>query len=433
MTTPQFEPTPLYERSEEVQELVTRMPGWMVRRGTIIVLIVVAGFLFFSWEIRYPEIVHASFKLTSANAPKAILARTEGKLEKLFVHDGDKVTKGQTLAYLETTASPREVLRLDTELSAAYNVIKQGRLESLVPRNLGNYSQLGELQPVYQTFAQSLIELKAYLNGDYYSKKKYILENELTEQQAQYASLKKQQQLQQQDKQLAQDEYEADKELAKEKVIAPLELKREESYKIDRSLPYEQTKSALIQNEEQQQAKRDELLELTNQVNQHRTSFIQRLNTLLSAVNEWKSKYVVTAGLTGTVYFPGPLQENQFIADHQRLFYLDPSNSGYFGELYIPQQNFGKVKTGQKVLIKFAGYPFEQYGFVTGKISAIASVPVNDSVYLARVILPDGLTTTFHQKIIYKTGLEASGDIVTEDMRLLERLFYTVRRAVSVK
>lgn len=433
MSMTQFEPTPLSERSEEVQELVTRMPGWMVRRGTAIVLIVVTGFLFFSWEIRYPEIVHASFKLTSANSPKAILARTDGRLIKLFVHDGDEAKNGQVLAYLESTANPADVLRLDTELNAALDIVKQGELEKLASQGMVRYNQLGELQPAYQTFAQSLVELKAYLNGDYYSQKKSILQNELAEQQALASNLKKQQQLQDQDRQLAQEEYKADQKLADEKVIAPFELKREESRKIARTLPAEQTQSALIQNEEQQQAKKNELLELNSQVNQHRDLFVQRLNTLLSAVDEWKSKYVVTAGLTGRVYFPGPLQENQFVNDRQQLFYIDPSNGSYFGELYIPQQNFGKVKTGQQVLIKFAGYPFEQFGFVNGRISGIASVPVHDSVYLAKVILPDGLVTTFHQKIIYKSGLEATGDIVTDDMRLLERLFYTMRRAVSVK
>ena len=43
-------------------------------------------------------------------------------------------------------------------------------------------------------------------------------------------------------------------------------------------------------------------------------------------------------------------------------------NISYFVEMLIPQYNFGKVKQGQDVLLKFQAYPFEQYGSVLGKI-----------------------------------------------------------------
>ena len=56
----------------------------------------------------------------------------------------------------------------------------------------------------------------------------------------------------------------------------------------------------------------------------------------------------------------------------------------------MPQYNFGKLKPGQKVLLKFQAYPFQQYGSVAGKIDHISASP-SDSGYLAKVILPEGL------------------------------------------
>lgn len=101
----------------------------------------------------------------------------------------------------------------------------------------------------------------------------------------------------------------------------------------------------------------------------------------------------------------------------------------YFGELRIPQANFGRVKKGQKVLIKFQGYPFEEFGAVEGKIGGISQIPSQDNTYFPAIVeLPNGLQTNYARNLTYKTGMEASAEIITEDLRLIERVFYQIRR-----
>jgi len=39
------------------------------------------------------------------------------------------------------------------------------------------------------------------------------------------------------------------------------------------------------------------------------------------------------------------------------------------------------------------------------------------------VSFPKGLITSSHQQISFRNGVSASGEIVTEDVRLIERLF----------
>lgn len=73
--------------------------------------------------------------------------------------------------------------------------------------------------------------------------------------------------------------------------------------------------------------------------------------------------------------------------------------------------------------------PFGQYGSVIGKIGNIKSVPT-DSGCLARVILPEGLTTNYKKTLQYRDGLIAHADIITKDMRLLERFYYNVRKQI---
>jgi multidrug efflux pump subunit AcrA (membrane-fusion protein) len=418
-------------RSEEVQELLTRVPGWLLRWGITVVFAVLGLLVAGAWVIHYPDLVKASFKLTSVNAPKAVVTRSDGKLVRLFAQEGKTVSSGAVLAYLESTAQHDEVLRLSARLREAWQLARRGNLEALTNLDLENYHRLGELQTPFQTFEQTSIQLRAYLKDGFYSQKRAILEEEQIDLKALSRNLTEQHSLQEKDMALAQEDYEIQRKLAEQKVIAPLDLKREESKNLSRKMPYQQTSSALISNLSAQRAKQKEILELDKQVTEQRDNFLQALNTLQSAVDAWKIRYILTAPESGRIHFPSIIQENQHVTINQELFFIAPASTHYYGELRIPQQNFGKVQAGQEVLIKFAGYPFQEFGAVKGTIASIAEVSLRDSVFLARVALPAGLKTTYGKDLAYRTGMAASAEIITEDRRLIEKLFYQIRKLTN--
>ncbi|MFD2719666.1 HlyD family efflux transporter periplasmic adaptor subunit [Hymenobacter monticola] len=418
-------------RSEEVQELLARPPRWLLRWGITVVFLILLSVFAGAWVIHYPDLVRASFKLTTANAPKAVLARTDGKIVRLFVQEGQLVPPGATLAYLESTARHDEVIHLARELKAAWAVCRRGNLEGLRQINLSAYHQLGELQNDYQTFEQRHIQLRAYLADGFYSKKRKLLQLELIDLQTLAQQQRQQRVLQARDATLAQEDYETQRQLAEQKVIPELEFKREESKNIARQLAYQQTASVLVNNVTAQRAKQKEILELDKQVAEERDQFLQALNTLQSAVNSWQARYVLSAPVSGRVFFPGIIQENQVVATSQELFYVAPPSATYIGELRVPQQNAGKVQVGQDVLVKFAGFPYQEYGAIRGQITAIANISFKDSIFLARVALPAGLKTTYGKSLAYRTGMTASADIITADNRLLEKLFYQLRKVTE--
>jgi hypothetical protein len=74
----------------------------------------------------------------------------------------------------------------------------------------------------------------------------------------------------------------------------------------------------------------------------------------------------------------------------QTICFIKPGNSEYYAQVIIPQSNFSKVALSQQGLLKFASYPFQEYGSVKGKIAFISHIPA-DSNYLAKVVLIDGL------------------------------------------
>lgn len=50
---------------------------------------------------------------------------------------------------------------------------------------------------------------------------------------------------------------------------------------------------------------------------------------------------------------------------------------------------------------------------------------------MAKVVLPTGLRTSYGKKMAYKTGMSASAEIIAEDSRLLQKLFYQLRKVTN--
>jgi HlyD family secretion protein len=104
-----------------------------------------------------------------------------------------------------------------------------------------------------------------------------------------------------------------------------------------------------------------------------------------------------------------------------------PSAQGkIIGILKLPVAGSGKVKPDQKVNVKFANYPFMEFGMVIGRIEKISLVP-DEKNYLAEIAFPDGLVSNYGIKLPLLTEMTGSAEIITEDMRLIQRFFNPIK------
>lgn len=101
------------------------------------------------------------------------------------------------------------------------------------------------------------------------------------------------------------------------------------------------------------------------------------------------------------------------------------------GRLTVPSTNSGKVKPGQKVLIKLDNYQFQEFGIVEGRVRNMSSVPDKDGNYYVDVSLPKGLITSYNKKLSFDKELKGNAEIVTQDLRLIERFFYQFRKLLG--
>ena len=85
------------------------------------------------------------------------------------------------------------------------------------------------------------------------------------------------------------------------------------------------------------------------------------------------------------------------------------------------------IAIGQKANIKLENFPDDEFGMLQGKVDYISMLPDKDGLYLIDVKLPKELVTTYNKKIPFQQEMRGSVEIITEDLRLIERFFYQFR------
>jgi len=422
---------PFHLRSEAAQEIISRQPGFVEKWALMLFLFILILLMACTWFIRYPDIIETTGKLTADNAPKEIIPIESGRLIKLFVKNGDEVKTGDPIGWIESTANTQEVLELSKSLDSAMSLLAE-KNESNLPGLFGQtFQNLGELQAPYQVFVAAWQQYSDYrLNGFYPGKKAMLLKDAVTLQ-AMNETLKQQKELTKQVNDSSAITLKMNKILLDEKVISPDEYRTAINTYLTKKMAIPQFNASILSNENEQRSKAKELQQLNHDMDQQRLIFIQALQTLKSNIDEWKRKYILIAPLNGIIFFSMPLQENKFIQQGQLLGYANPPSSTFYAEIYLPQNNSGKVDTGMQVQLRFDAYPYEETGFVNGKLSYISKI-ASDSGFYARVSLENALVTNLKNQIPYKSGLHAKALVITKNQRLLQRLYYSLVKTTSM-
>ena len=408
--------------SDEVQEIISYKPGWVVRKGNMLFLLVLVVLLGLSFVIKYPDVVKASVRITAVNAPKLLATKKEGRLEKLLVKNGQAVKKGQPLAFIQNTGLHEQVMQLHQWIRETEPQAEVGNIETLAARRLPVLTALGEIQSAYQDFQNTLEETMQVLSNGYYQQKKQALLKDIQYQLSLQLNLESQKNIQLQDYALEKIEHDAKQKLAEEKVIAPLEFNQDKSKLLSKQQALEQMTSQLISSNISKHNKSKDLLDLQKFVTDQKQLFRSALLKLKSIVEEWEQTYIISAPEDGRLEFTSFLQENQLLGAGQELFFVQIASGNYFAEMRAGQSSLGKIRNGQKVIIRLESYPSQEYGYINGTISYISNLPNQRDSFLIRVELPVGLKTNYNKEIYFRNNLAATAEIITDDRKLIDRL-----------
>lgn len=417
-------------RSEEVQEILSQVPHWMIRWGNVVILFILGSLFFLSWLIKYPDLITTQIVITTNIPPEKLVAKTSGKIEAIFIKDKGIVKQNTTLAVIENAADYKALFLLKSIVDtidiyknkfpfSKLNSLEFGEVENAfalfqkeyVTEELNSKLQPFKVEGTAQNY--EFIQLKERLN--ILISQKTINENELVLQKSEL------------------NRYEI---LYKKGIVAAQDIEKQRLYYLQAEKNYNSLLSNISQlksslNELNKKSKSNQINENKENVNLER-NLVQAFYQLKKAIKDWELKYILRSSIDGRVTFLQIWTENQTVNEGDNVFSIIPNNkTGYIGKATAAALNSGKIKIGQKVNISLSNFPEREFGSIKGIVTGISLTPDKEGNLLINISFPEGLKTSYNKEISFQQEMSGTANIISDDLRLIERLLYQFRDIFS--
>ncbi len=420
------ENTEIELRSEEVQDILTRVPHWMIRWGNVVILLLLFLVFLVSWFVKYPDIIATEIVITTQIPPEKLIARTSGRIEAILIEDKEIISKNTPLAIIENSANYKDIFLLKSIVDTI-NIEKNN-----FPFEKLKSSQLGEIESLFALFQKESLADDLNTKLQPYKVEGTAQNYEAIQLQERLSLLESQKDINQSELALQKNDLDRYETLYKKGIIATQEIEKQRLIYLQSQKNYKGILSTISSlksslNELKKNSKTTQINENKENVNLER-NVIQSFYQLKKAIKDWELNYVLRSSIDGKVSYLQLWVANQTVNAGDNVFAVIPTNeSGYIGKVKAAAQNSGKIKIGQTVNIRLANYPDREFGLVTGTIKATSLTPDKDGNLLIDVSLPNGLKTSYKKQIVFQQEMNGTADIITNDLRLIERLLYQFR------
>lgn len=420
--------------SDEAQEIIGSVPSWVVRWGITVVFVIFAGIVAGCYFIKYPQIVTAPITITTVNPPADLAARYDGLLDTVCVSNGDTVRQGQLLALFATPARYDDISAIERSLQSSC----AEPLSVLVRREwLDETYTLGDLQSTWAEFLRQCLDYRHYLDIDYIGRKKQLLAAQIDKNTEYYDRLQTQKRLLLKDLDYGRRTLERDSLLLSEAVISSADYEATAQGFLSKQNSKAGFDATLTSTELTILQTRQQIVELSVQEENEKAEYEHALDQLrqqlLAGIAQWKEQYAVIAPAGGRVSLQSYWSRGQHVSVGSILASIVPEGkTEVLGRMQVPSSGFGKVEQGQAVNVKLNGFPYMEFGVLKGTIRSISAVPVQTAAgvaYTVEVVFPGELTTTYKKELPLIQQMDGTGEIITEDMRLIEQF---IRPVVSL-
>jgi len=421
-------------RSNEVQEILTKVPHWTLRWGNVLISALLCMIFLLSWVIKYPDVVSADITITTQIPPEKLIAKSSGRLEKILINNKEIIPMNTALAVIENTAYYKDVFKLKQCLDT---LRIQNNFFSFPFEKLQDL-HLGDIENAFAIFEKDYLAYKFNRELHPYKVEGKAQGYEVIELTERLSLLMQQKEITYEEIQLKKRELERYKKLYDKGVIATQEwdTKNLDYMQVEKNLrslnsSISQTKSLI--NDLDKNSETTKINETKDDISLFRNA-LQSLSQLKKAVHDWELNYVIRSSISGEVSYLGVWTESQTINTGDNVFTIIPTHTqNYIGKMKAVAQNSGKIRIGQKVNIRLANYPDYEYGLIEGEITYISLTPDNEGNFLIDVMLPKHLITSYNKKIEFQQEMTGTADIITADLRLCEKLLYQFREIFNRK
>lgn len=418
--------------SEEVRDVLSDPPKAIYRWGNTIVLVFIIIVLLISWCIKYPDIIRTQIIITTQIPPEKIVARTSGKIEKILVADRVEVVQNTPLAIIENAADYVAVFQLKRIL----DTLKPVKEDFIFPFEQLPVLQLGDIENAYAIFEKEYIGYRLHKDLQPYQIEGAAQNYEVIQLRDQLSLLQQQKEISQSEQVLKQKDLDRYKKLYDKGIISAQEWEVKsidflQSEKNIRSMNAQISQMRSSINDLNRNSKTTKINETKDNISLLRNT-LQAYNQLKKAISDWELVYVLRSSIAGEVSYLQIWTENQTIVTGDPVFTIIPKDAThYIGKVKAVAQNSGKLKLGQEVNIKLANFPDREFGIVKGRVQSISLTPDQEGNLLIDVSLPNKLETSYNKQLLFRQEMTGTADIVTEDLRLIERLLYQFKDVIS--
>ncbi len=420
-------------RSEEVQEILTAVPNWMIRWGSLLLFFLLLMLLIISWVIKYPDTIVAQATVTTYVPPQKVYSNITARITAIVVEDGQEVVRNQPLAILENTADYKSVF----QLKAVMDTININNQRINFPLDSLPSLVLGDISAQFALFENSYLQYQLNKLLEPFSNEAVANRIAISALNNQVKSLQAQKKINKTELDLQKKDLNRQKGLLESGVISEQDFENEQLEYAQVERNYKSFDTNISQVKEgianiNKSIKQAEINHIKEEVTLLK-NVIQSFDQLEKAIRDWEQLYVLKSHMQGKVSFLNYWSANQTVSQGDLVFTIIPEeNSLFVGKLKAPSQNAGKIKIGQAVFIRLDNYPDTEFGTLRGSVKNISLVPGMEGLYFIDVALPKELITSYNKKIDFKQEMSGSAEIVTEDLRLIERFFYQFRDLIKV-
>ena len=413
--------------AEEIVETPAAPLGALVV-WLVTLLLVVA--LAWSYLGRIDIVAVANGKISTEGSTKIIQSAISGVVTSINVHEGQRVKKGETLLALDKTTTEKDVATASQSLNTARverDILRRLAVGGNTDEIINNADLPDETKVMLRQFAGSQTALSAARQQAVSG----IISN--YQQQLQFNQQAKNQ-LETNAQNLKNRKAEIEKQLSNANPVDKLRLQNEltsidqritsaDSAVLGQNQQLLQSQSALTQAQNQSQTQIAETNSaFSNQIITAEKRIIELENNLVKA-RQVLAQTTITAPVDGTVLSLTVKTIGGVVNAGQQLAQIVPEKVPLYVDAALDNQDVGFVKSGQRVVVKVATYPFQRYGYLEGTVENISPDAIQDDkkglIYKAKIKLNDDKSSKQNQLKLLP-GMSVSAEITTGQRRIIE-------------
>ena len=349
-----------------------------------------------------------------------------------LINEGNNTSQNDVLAIIENSASYKDVLLLKS-------------IVDTINRNLAVFSFpidklppliLGDITTSFSQFENDYSDYVLNKKLTPYKSETFANRMSVIEAKGRLQILRSQKELNKKELEFKKSDLERSRKMFTQGVISAKEKEQKEIGFLQSKRAYKSLETSISQireliNNSSKNLEGTSIRKTQNDIRLQKKA-LQSFLYLKKAIKDWEKKYALSSSINGKVSFLSFWNKNQNVKNGDLIFTIIPTKGNTFiGKIKAPAANSGKIKKGQKVQIKLLNYPSDEFGELNGKIKSISQIPDEQGNYLIDVTLPQDLKTTYGKIIPFRQEMKGTANIITEDLRLIERFFYQLKNIIN--